>query len=231
MILISAKLAQGKSRLPGRSRLAWDSLYEGSMRIQSRYARFNGSRDEQLARLARDGWTVIRYKSLPLVVAYKVTSAGSIHAKAWRGNADKPIWNYLFSKMERAEKYVLEYAGKVQEWETYKKNQNAEKKAKRDALKASDHWSIGDVIYHSWGYDQTNVDFFQVIEVKARSIVIRSIMQNSSDHGGPTGGRCMPRRNEFVEGSKPMLKPLDERGEISGGSKWDGRSLYCSSYH
>ena len=33
----------------------------------------------------------------------------------------------------------------------------------------------GDILHHSWGYDQTNCDFYQVVGVKTASVVLRKI--------------------------------------------------------
>jgi hypothetical protein len=135
--------------------------------------------------------------------------------------------------LSRAETYANQFSETVRRSEQWRSDRNAERKAKRAALRASDFWAVGDVVYNSWGYEQTNIDFYQVVEVKAKSIVIREIKQNSSDQGGPSGGMCAPRRNEFC--GEPMLKPLDECGGISmrhgGASKWNGRPIGCSSYH
>lgn len=41
---------------------------------------------------------------------------------------------------------------------------------------------VGDVFVMSWGYDQTNVDFFQVVEIKgAQMVKIREIAQRVTD--------------------------------------------------
>jgi hypothetical protein len=38
------------------------------------------------------------------------------------------------------------------------------------------HWKVGDMCHTSWGYDQTNVDAFQVAEIKSRTqMVVRPI--------------------------------------------------------
>ena len=100
---------------------------------------------------------------------------------------------------------------------------------------------VGDFFYSSWGYDQTNVEFFQIVEVKPRSVVVRQILENNSDHGQPGGGRTAPRRYEYT-GPK-IHCPINEGGRFSAGPcfgkpkpafrhpchKWDGRSVYTSS--
>lgn len=39
---------------------------------------------------------------------------------------------------------------------------------------------VGDIFYSSWGYDQTNIDFFQVVELKGSQMVkVREIAQTT----------------------------------------------------
>ena len=40
---------------------------------------------------------------------------------------------------------------------------------------------IGDIFYNSWGYDQTNIDFYQVISTTAKTITLRAIKGASDD--------------------------------------------------
>jgi hypothetical protein len=87
---------------------------------------------------------------------------------------------------------------------------------------------VGDVLYSSWGYDQTNVDFYEVTAVKDKSVVICKI--GKENLGGSSGsdkvvaapGRCI---------GKPMTKRVGEGGYIhltsySSAHKWDGQPLH-----
>ena len=197
----------------------------------SRYTRFHGNRQSQLENLRKEGWQVVTYKTAPVVVAFQ-EKAGRIWVKLWKNKADKPAFFHTFRSLKSAEEFVSHSVTQIAGVEAWRTGRKAELKAKRDALKASDHWSVGDVLYNSWGYEQTNIDWYQVVEVKAKSIVIRAVAKNF----GATGwlqGRSQPRRNDFC--GDPMLKPLDENGHVSmrhgAATKWDGRAVHESSYH
>jgi hypothetical protein len=94
-----------------------------------------------------------------------------------------------------------------------------------------------DIIYNSWGYDQTNIDFYQVVEVKEKSIVIRAICQETvkqDDEHGMTE-RVVARRDKFKEDSEPMTKRVQWfMGEAMismdhGAAKlWNGKPMYQS---
>lgn len=193
-----------------------------------RYKNFS-TRQSELDRLRAQGWRVVTFKAAPVVVAYH-SMAGKVHAKGWRGKADKPSFYYSFRDESRVRIYVDQFVSNIASHYARK----GERLAARKAAKASDHFSVGDVVYNSWGYDQTNIDFYQVVELKAKSVVLRAVKQNSSDQpGGPYGGHTQPRRNEFC--GEPFQKLVGERGWISfehgAGSKWDGKPMYTSSYH
>jgi hypothetical protein len=36
-------------------------------------------------------------------------------------------------------------------------------------------YKVGDILHHSWGYDQTNCDFYQVVEAKKASVILKKI--------------------------------------------------------
>ncbi len=202
--------------------------------MKSRYVRFHGTRQEQLDGLRKQGWHVLKIKALPVVLAFKPNADGkeAVFVKGWHGDADKPAFFFHYRNMATAEDNTLHYLERVRVACEYKAGQKATRKAKRSALKASDHWAVGDVLYNSWGYEQTNIDWYQVVELKEKSIVIRAIKKNFA----PTGhmqGVSQPRRSDFA--GEPMLKPLDEEGRVSMrhgcGTKWDGSKVWESSYH
>lgn len=195
--------------------------------------RFHGTRDEQIASLRVRGWQIFRFKTAPVVIAFEppAEKGGRCAAKAWRGNAHRPSWFYTFRSEEKARAYAEEYTASVAKMVAYRADRTATERAQRTALKASDHYAIGEVLYDSWGYDQTNIDYYQVTELKPRSIVIRPIMQAYSEQcfmSGPT----QPRRNEFS--GEPITKPLRADGSIASKhgcfSKWTGASVWSSHY-
>lgn len=69
--------------------------------------------------------------------------------------------------------------------EDEEKRKREEKKLLRKKAKENydinKEYKIGDIYYTSWGYEQTNIDFYQVVEVKKASIVVRPICQKTSE--------------------------------------------------
>jgi hypothetical protein len=90
----------------------------------------------------------------------------------------------------------------------------------------------GDILYSSWGYDQTNVDFYEVVKVLAKSVVIRKIAQKvakshqTADYVVPVPGR--------FEGPA-MTKRVSPRGGVkiksyAYASPWDGKPKYQTGW-
>ena len=60
-------------------------------------------------------------------------------------------------------------------------------KASTKTISAAHHYKVGDILYNSWGYNQTNVDWYQVIKVKPKSIVIHPIAGDYKETGFLSG--------------------------------------------
>ena len=57
---------------------------------------------------------------------------------------------------------------------------------------------IGDIFYNSWGYDQTNIDFYQVVATTAKTITLRAIKSSNNDYNAyyMTGSK-LPAKDNF----------------------------------
>lgn len=157
------------------------------------------------------------------------------------GKANKPAFHIRFRSSERLHEYVNEY---IQRYTTNKRNdelkRNAASAANKD-LKASDHFQLGDIVVNTWGYDQTNVDFYQVIEVLNKKIRVRAICSKTVESTGPMSSNVMPVKDDFY-GEKILLLSIKFKSwalnEVSICNpesyyyfqKWDGRAKYCSWY-
>lgn len=56
---------------------------------------------------------------------------------------------------------------------------------------------IGDIFYGSWGYEQTNVDFFQVVALKGKHTAVLREIKAEYIGGFSWQGYCRPRRDDF----------------------------------
>lgn len=184
---------------------------------------------------------------LPGPVAYLYTSRnGHPAAIGYNTNAKKhAAFNCYFSG-------TVQRAAYVQNWLTNLAAREAEKEAKRAEAKTWHHDLPGDILNGSWGYDQTNQEFYQVVGVNptSNSVVIRkigghhidgidgfmcaSVVPDKDSFRGPErralvqqkGYKGTPRINICVEvGGK-----WHNDGYRVGLDKWDGKPSYSSWY-
>lgn len=154
---------------------------------------------------------------------------GRPSAVCFIGRAQKPSWNHWFSsEANRAKKIANTIAGV---------EAHAAMNAKRKADRSAPHrWEAGLVLYGSWGYDQTNVDFFEVVRVVGAHMVEIQKVGSQSASDDPAG---------FSSMSSHVVPDLAHRGKIyrvkvqAGACKspvhgslspWSGRPVYSSWY-
>lgn len=171
--------------------------------------------------------TILNDKESSAVV-YLYERNGHICAAGFAGRRNKPDFQYRYATEEQRQNAINAHFDIIRKREQDKKARQAEKANFKHTLKA------GDVLYTSWGYDQTNVDFYEVIEVKTKkTVVIRRIGQ-STEENGFMSGQTSPIKGSFK--GEPMTKRVqignvvtvsDSRGHAS---PWDGKPKYCSWY-
>lgn len=59
-------------------------------------------------------------------------------------------------------------------------------------------YAPGDILYNSWGWEQTNIDFYQVIKSTDKTVWVREISQvKTPDKDGFMTGKCIPVKDSF----------------------------------
>lgn len=87
---------------------------------------------------------------------------------------------------------------------------------------------VGDIFVSSWGYDQVNVDFYQVVKTTPQSVVLRKIDKRLVKGRGEPTEYYTAVANKFVD--RPFRRKLqDYRGPFvkinsyAIATKWDGK--------
>lgn len=161
-----------------------------------------------------------------LSVAY---TYGKLCACGFGGKRSKPDWNYSF----RTEKQRTDYIQRYFRIQRQRVEEMAERKAERKAAVTT--LQVGDILSYTWGYEQTNVQFYQVVEVKpsCKMVVIREIGKDIQEAPGCSSmsGQATPCYNSFK--SEEILKRSFGdyvSMDFSSARKWDGRPEYISWY-
>lgn len=149
-----------------------------------------------------------------------------LHANHWRWHKYKKLWynkqteeNIQFAK-EVSENTVINNS----------ENNNTEEVVNAHGIK------VGDIFYTSFGYDMTLVNFYQVVRVMPKSVVVKKINSEVVD-GNSFTGKCRPIKNDFTNsdvyttrtdfswnGKERILKNAD--GRKNRGYEWLGNPVY-----
>lgn len=124
------------------------------------------------------------------------------------GRAVKPTWQYRFRNAEQR----LAEVTKTFEWVSRRAKHKAEKKAELASIVHD--VKVGDIFKSSWGYDQTNIDFYEVIAVTGKSATVCAIGQISEGNGCYLQGVCVPAPGSFH--GKPFKKLIQYHNATSG---------------
>lgn len=109
---------------------------------------------------------------------------------------------------------------------------------------------VGDIFYTSWGYEQTNIDFFQVVALKGKTqVVIREVALNKKEEVGVSGMsrdisfytdkvRFLEKSCFIKDNEKGMIKKVQGTKEnpylsldFSNAHLYKGQKLYESWYY
>lgn len=128
--------------------------------------------------------------------------------------SSREMANAIHSKIERAEARL---------------ESKKEAKAKKQVITAE----VGDVFNTSWGYEQTNVEFYQVIERNGKTgVVIQEIAHESVKETSWCSDEVKPVKNAFI--GEPMTKRLGVYGikinDVARASRTDWNATHHRSW-
>lgn len=158
---------------------------------------------------------------------------GKLLMVVYKGKSGKPISRYYYGTLQRRDA----------EMDRLKRGADARMKYKKDREEARKNiknvFKVGDILYASWGYEQTNIDFYKVVGLTAKSVKIVKIGQKRTDDetghwlseyvvADPTSeeGHVMTKR---VGGSKEH--PSVKVRSFAWAHKWGGNPVFQSHWH
>lgn len=165
-------------------------------------------------------------------VVYTYERSGKLYAMAFCGSSARPSFHYSYRTPEHRDQRIADFHLAL--------IAAAERKAKRSAEKTA--WTnpakVGDILYTSWGYDQTNVEFFAVTKVSGKRVWVREIAADFEGTGFMSG-RTWPAMPIRFTGDESMH--LAQMSNCHGGysvtidkvrTAWleSGRAHSTSSY-
>lgn len=136
-----------------------------------------------------------------------VVSADGLSAKGFAGRKVKSDFFYKFPSAAVLQQYVSD-------WAKAKRDNEAERQAERAERNKPHSLQVQDVLVSSWGYEQTNIEFFEVVRVVGKSSVeLREIRAaKKSDGAQSMTGTSLPVVGDYI--GEVFRKKADARGYV-----------------
>lgn len=143
---------------------------------------------------------------------------GNMYGVGFAGKANKPLWHYRFRDKNQMEMQIKKTIDERRSHVDRMQQRKQERSQFQHTLKE------GDILYSSWGYDQTNISYYQVVTIGEKSVKIREIASKAVDDS-----HVMPIPNHFI--GLAMTKVVRQGNTVSIASyanayPWDGRPNY-----
>ena len=143
----------------------------------------------------------------------------------------RKCWAYHFRNEEDRDDYAVKMCERIEASEMERAENIAKAKAERDAKLAN--LKEGDIFYTSWGYEQTNIDFYKVVKISGQRITVRRLAQQTRETGFMSGYTA-PRGEFHPQFPEEIRVGLNKWGgfAIKGHytELWDGKEKGCSWY-
>lgn len=146
---------------------------------------------------------------------------------AYRGKSIKAVIRTKFKNQIALNSYFTTFKEQAQK--------SIDSNLKRiEILKAENEAQIKpDAIFvSSWGYEQTNVSFYQVVSVKGSKVTLKKITQDRQ-YDNSDSGSTFAVKDKFI--GDPFTLRIGRYGlridSVQSLRFWDGKPVYWSSYH
>jgi hypothetical protein len=194
----------------------------------------------KLSRWIPENSTIVKEKSgLGIVYVYRVPNPRSgrpFLAVAYAGNAAKNSFHYSYKDESAVDLAIRNFFGNLKD--------HKERVSKRRTESYKPHtFKVGDIITNSWGYDQTNVDWYRIARTSKSYVWLQPIAGQTEQTGFMSGnstphvdtGSDNPEQWGFKDSKEPVEKHLASGDYVSmkygSGRKWNGEKVYESWYH
>lgn len=162
----------------------------------------------------------------------RIGDGSPCYVKAWRGKARKPYAYYRFRDAEHRAEWI-EHEKRVEDVRQRVQQERAVERSAR-LVAMLERFPVGTILHYSWGYEQTNCEFYEVVERRgARTAIIREIASETVEGSeGFMSERRKPRPGVYI--GKPMVKRIGPWGiSMDHGSATPvepGQTFHCSWY-
>lgn len=153
-----------------------------------------------------------------------------VHLMLWQPKAIKPYFNFLV-KTELVQKTISEAEQRLIEHKKMIAERREKAKPTKDKMQSVE---IGQIYYTSWGYEQTNIDFYQVTSISKSLVGLTPISSKMTEQDSWASGKVIAIKNSF-KGEEFIKRASFSTGQISFTMSsystawlWDGNPKGCS---
>ena len=115
-------------------------------------------------------------------VVYSYEKDNTPIAIAYKGKSKKPHFHYRFQSVELRAAYIAGAAKEIRE--VKQSREKFKKEQKERETQESKNIKVDDIFIASWGYEQTNIDAYQVVSRTKNTVKLREIATRTvKDHG------------------------------------------------
>lgn len=172
------------------------------------------------------------FPSCPYAILTEMATPGAKWQKS------KVVSHIVYRTLDEAVSAASGWADRIRASDEAKAKRKQKAKEAQKALSAAEFYKVGDVVYCSWGFEQTQVDFYRVIRVLPKQIEVAELYQKTVEGSEMSHGMACDRvpDNELrPNGDKYRLtvRPGGDLSKISSFQyphKWDGLPKYRSWY-
>ncbi len=179
---------------------------------------------------------LITHEGIEAEVYLYDNSQGKPAAACFGGKRAKPDSQYYYMSIESRDKAVENHFSNIESQQNYRKTRSTEN------TKAERGMKVGDFLYCSWGYDQTNIDFYKVIALKGKKSVLILPVGSKLISSEPPCDKVVPsdtpREYDVLLGqNRGEVEPIPKLAKngsvcLSNGytaSVWGGKPVYETS--
>jgi|SRR5579862_2026660 len=191
-----------------------------------------------MARFSIDLWEADRNAASVLPNGLRVSTsneAGRFGLRVYLPKATKPLVYEIHKSEESRSKRLDGVVTSYDAGQRQKLDARAARKGTPELVAAID---AGTIFEHSYGYDQTNISFYQVIARRGLVLEIRAIAQEIVP--GSEGNMCehvVPRKDCFIDNAPVLKKRLQFHAgkafvsfDAGWCDLWDGKPAFQSHY-
>lgn len=152
-----------------------------------------------------------------------------ICAVGYAARARKPGFHHIYSTEQKRAAAVERYFGNLR---AHKEQVEKRRKEQHQPHRLE----LGHVLHTNWGYDQTNVEFFEITKLIGKTMVeLRELGQISQDTEWAQG-RSVPKLGDYIGDpirrrvNMASSRPSVRIDDVRTAWVWSGRAVSWSSY-